>query len=438
LVRTGAIDLFVVFPKENHTSHPYRATVIAKLPKPRTAPGETFMPLRVLYLDHTAKIGGGEIALVNLLRHLDRSLVFPIALLFMEGPLRERLMGCCDTHVIPLADSALTANKDGLGWRSLLQLRASLSVLLQIWRVVRFAQKMEIDLIHTNSLKADIIGGIAARIAGIPVVWHVRDRIEADYLPKIVVRVFRFLSQNLPDFVIANSSATLDTLHLNRRRNSAAVDAYGRVVHDGCNVVSIKDESDGSNEATVRIGLVGRISPWKGQDIFIKAAALLKQKHPEAKFEIIGAPLFSERAYEAELHKLCDELKVNDTVEFAGFVENMPARIAALDIVVHASTTGEPFGQVIIEGMAGQKPVVATNGGGVPEIVQDGVTGLLVPMGDAPRMAEAIDYLLTHRVEATEMGLRGRERVQTHFTIQKTARMVEEVYGEVFGRPLAG
>ncbi len=83
------------------------------------------MPLRVLYLDHTAKIGGGEIALVNLLRHLDRSVVFPIALLFMEGPLRERLLGCCDTHVIPLADSALTAKKDGLGWRSLLQLRAS-------------------------------------------------------------------------------------------------------------------------------------------------------------------------------------------------------------------------------------------------------------------------------------------------------------------------
>ncbi len=301
------------------------------------------MPLRVLYLDHTAKIGGGEIALVNLLRHLDRSVVFPIALLFMDGPLRERLMGCCDTHVIPLADSALTAKKDGLGWRSLLQLRASFSVLIQIWKVVRFAQKMEIDLIHTNSLKADIIGGIAARLAGIPVVWHVRDRIEADYLPKTVVRVFRFLSQNLPDFVIANSSATLASLHLNGKRRGTAiasgVDANGRVVHDGCNVVSIKGGSDGS-EATVRIGLVGRISPWKGQDIFIRAAALLKEKHPEAKFEIIGAAIFAERGYEAELLRLRNELNVNDTVALCGFVENVPARMAELDIVVHASVTG--------------------------------------------------------------------------------------------------
>jgi glycosyltransferase involved in cell wall biosynthesis len=215
------------------------------------------------------------------------------------------------------------------------------------------------------------------------------------------------------------------------------VDANGRVVHDGCQVVSIEDEPEDAKTG-VRIGLVGRISPWKGQDIFIRAAALLKEKHPEARFEIIGATMFAERGYEGQLLRLRNELNVNDTVAFAGFVENVPARIAELDIVVHASTTGEPFGQVIIEGMAEQKPVVATNGGGVPEIVQDGITGLLVPMGDALRMAEAIDYLLTHPDEATEMGIRGKERVQTHFTIQKTARMVEAVYGEVFGRPKAG
>ena len=395
------------------------------------------MPLRVLYLDHTAKIGGGEIALVNLLRHLDRSVVFPIALLFMEGPLRERLVGCCDTHVIPLADSALTAKKDGLGWRSLLQLRASLSVLLQIWRVAQFARKMEIDLIHTNSLKADIIGGIAARIAGIPVVWHVRDRIEADYLPKMVVRVFRFLSQNLPDFVIANSSATLASLHLQRE----AQVRHGRCEWPGgsrwlqCCVY--QGWAGGCQDHRAhRLG--GSDCPWKGQDIFIRAAALLKEKHPEARFEMIGAAIFAERGYEAELLRLRNELNVNDTVALCGFVENVPARIAELDIVVHASVTGEPFGQVIIEGMAEQKPVVATNGGGVPEIVEDGITGLLVPMGDALRMAEAIDYLLTHPEKAMEMGVRGRERVQTHFTIQKTARMVEAVYGEVFGRPLAG
>jgi glycosyltransferase involved in cell wall biosynthesis len=126
-------------------------------------------------------------------------------------------------------------------------------------------------------------------------------------------------------------------------------------------------------------------------------------------------------------------LYLTDAVEFAGFVEDVPARIAELDIVVHASTTGEPFGQVIIEAMAEQKPVVATNGGGVPEIVQDGITGLLVPMGDAPALADALRYLLDHPEIAAQMGREGRKRVLAQFTIQRTARMVESVYRELLG-----
>jgi glycosyltransferase involved in cell wall biosynthesis len=124
-------------------------------------------------------------------------------------------------------------------------------------------------------------------------------------------------------------------------------------------------------------------------------------------------------------------LRLEEAVEFAGFVEDVPAHIAELDVVVHASTTGEPFGQVIIEAMAEQKPVVATNGGGVPEIVEDGITGILVPMGDAAGMAEALTYLLANPEAAAQMGRNGRARVAAHFTIQRTARKVEAVYREV-------
>lgn len=99
--------------------------------------------------------------------------------------------------------------------------------------------------------------------------------------------------------------------------------------------------------------------------------------------------------------------------------------------MVHASTKGEPFGQVIIEGMAAGKPVVATNGGGVPEIVEDGRTGILVPMGDVQAMAEAISQILSDPVEARAMGIRARQRVADHFTLQQTARRVEAVYEEV-------
>ncbi len=393
---------------------------------------------RVLFIDHTAEIGGGEIALFNLVRTIDLSKITPIVLLFSDGPLVERMRRHAETHVLKLESSVASIRKDSLGWRSLLNLGVGWKTARQILMVARFARRERVDVIHTNSLKADLIGGLAGRIAGVRVVWHVRDRIEPDYLPEPVVKAFRFLCRVVPDYVIANSRGTLATLRLMGKRDGCAIASgvdlapFTDVVHDGCEVRPT-DLQQNRRNGEILIGLIGRISPWKGQHIFIEAAALLRDRGRRAKFQIIGAPLFSEREYEAELHALCDRLGVTEMVEFTGFVENVSERITKLDIVVHASTTGEPFGQVIIEGMAGTKPVIATNGGGVPEIVEDGVTGLLIPMGDPVAMADAIEFLLQNPEAAQQMGLRGRERALAQFTIQMTTRKVEAVYDQVLG-----
>src|SRR5579871_2186053 len=105
-----------------------------------------------------------------------------------------------------------------------------------------------------------------------------------------------------------------------------------------------------------------------------------------------------------------------------------------LDILVHASTTGEPFGQVVVEGMVLGKPVVATNGGGVPEIVLDGETGVLVPMGDAVSMAEAICGLLADPARAQAMGLAARNRALSCFSIDRTVSKVEAIYSELLAK----
>ncbi|HZK82002.1 MAG TPA: glycosyltransferase family 4 protein, partial [Humisphaera sp.] len=189
-------------------------------------------------------------------------------------------------------------------------------------------------------------------------------------------------------------------------------------------------------ELQATIGLVGRISPWKGQHIFLRAAVLVRERYPRARFQIVGAALFSEHDFEREIHALADSLGVADAVEFTGFREDVGDLIAAMDVLVHASTIGEPFGQVVIEGMAAGKPIVATNGGGIPEIVQDGVTGLLVPMGDAAQMADAVCQLLADPVKSQEMGQLGRRRVMKYFTIQQTAARVERIYDRVLPRAL--
>jgi glycosyltransferase involved in cell wall biosynthesis len=277
-----------------------------------------------------------------------------------------------------------------------------------------------IALVHTNSLKADLIGGAAARMARLPLIWHVRDRIVSDYLPAKVAVVFRSLCRVMPQRVIAISQAVRQTLGDNSRV---------RVVYDG---TPLPAELSGTHhERQNVVGLVGRITPWKGQDIFLRAAAIVRRRFPQAKFQVIGAALFGERDYEQKLHQMVDSEGIADAVEFTGFRPDVADLIGRLDVLVHASKTGEPFGQVIIEGMAAGKPIIATRGGAVPEIVVEGKTGLIVPMGDAMKMADAIITLLSDPAEAAAMGRAGRERVAQHFTIERTAQGVQQIYDEL-------
>ena len=206
-----------------------------------------------------------------------------------------------------------------------------------------------------------------------------------------------------------------------------------RVVHDAT-VVGTEPPENRSAENQVA-GLIGRICQWKGQHIFLRAVASVRLRFPNARFKIVGAALFGEDDYDGSIRKLCTDLGLDDVVEFCGFCSNVSEVISGLDVLVHASTTGEPFGQVIIEGMACGKPVVATNGGGVPEIVVDNVTGLLVPMGDSAAMAEAICKILADPIMAGQMGSRGFARAQELFTMEGAARKVEAVYRQVLGIP---
>jgi glycosyltransferase involved in cell wall biosynthesis len=392
-------------------------------------------PVRVLFLSHTAAQGGAEIALLNLVRHLDRTKIVPIVVFASDGPMVDKISPFAETHVLPLSRSVVDARKDKLGLGSILRIRSVFAAASYAWALANFVRQHQIDVLHTNTLKAHILGTAAARLSRRRIVWHMRDRIENDYLPPMVVRLYRWLCRSIPDFVIANSQATLQSLRLNPRAGgkSSSPDSARRsfVVHDGTHLATPKGNAEARSREAFQVALIGRVCPWKGQHILIQAAALVHQRFPAAaRFLIVGAPLFGEMEYDREIRQLAETLHLNDVVSFTGFCSDIPALISTMDLIVHASTTGEPFGQVIIEAMSGGKPVVATNGGGVPEIVDDGKTGILVPMGDAGAMAEAICRLIADPVLANEMGASGRQRVREHFTIELTARKVEAIYQE--------
>lgn len=390
---------------------------------------------RILYLDHTSVLGGGELALLALVKELDRTRFDPVVLLFSEGPLVGEMRSIAETHVLPMPQELVDARREsmhgagGLPWRKgvgMLGFMASLS---------RAIERLRPELMHTNSLKSDVMGGLVARWKGVPVVWHIRDRIDEDYLPARAVRLFRGACARLPNGLIANSRATLESLHL-RPEKPAVVISSGidlqPFVHAAAHAEPLSAAVADGRE--IRVGLIGRICPWKGQEVFLRAAARVLDRRPGVRFYVVGAPLFGEDAFESDMRRLASELHIADQVEFTGFERNVAERIAGLDLVVHASVIPEPFGQVIVQGMAARKPVIATEGGGPSEILEDGVTGYLVRRGDPERLAGRILEVLAHPEAAETVARAGQRHALAHYGTETTTRQAEQFYTTLLDR----
>ena len=385
---------------------------------------------KVLYLDHTAKLSGGEMALSRLLVALDPTRAVPIVILGEDGPLVNTLRSeGIETHVFPLSSHIRTIRKDTMGIEGWLQRTKHIYPFWQYaFRIVRFARENNIDIIYTNSLKSDLYGGLAGRLARLPVIWHVRDRIEASYLPTAAVRLFRLLARHLPTCVVANSQSTLETLQL-------PPTALTEVISSGMTKEYIQRCQEPPIQHSVpQIGIVGRIASWKGQDIFLQAAAQVLKSGHKAHFRVIGAPLFGEDQQLEILKSLASELEIEDQVTFCGFQSDIPTQLRNLDILVHASTLPEPFGQVIVEGMVAGIPVIATDGGGAREIVTHEQTGLLIPLADVEALTASLLRLLSDPELATSLAAAGKEHALQNYTIEISARKSEALYSRVLQR----
>jgi glycosyltransferase involved in cell wall biosynthesis len=379
----------------------------------RRATGER--PIRVAYLGHTAALSGGELALARLLPALTG--VEPLVLLGEGGPLVARLAaGGASIEVVPMAERARGLRKEAVGARRL-PVRSALAAIRYSLRLALRLRRLRPDLVHTNTLKAALYGGVAGRLAGVPVVWHVRDRIAPDYLPRPAVGLVRVAARVLPTMVIANSEATLATLGRGRRRSTV-------VVHDAASPSGAR--SDPSPDRSFTVGLVGRLAPWKGQDVFLRAFAMAFPNGDE-RARIAGSALFGEDDWAAALPTLAAELGIADRVEVVGFVDDMTAEYGRIDVLVHASTIPEPFGQVVVEGMAAGLAVVAAAAGGPAEVITDGVDGLLYPMGDVEALADRLRRLASDPVLRAGLGDAGRSRA-AEFTPERIAAQVEDVY----------
>lgn len=175
-----------------------------------------------------------------------------------------------------------------------------------------------------------------------------------------------------------------------------------------------------------RVAIIGQIARWKGQDVFIKAAKLLHPKYPESKFLIIGDVLFTKEEELQYKNHLIELAKDCNYIQFLGHRENVLELLKDIDILVHASTRAEPFGRVIIEGMASRKPVIAAGIGGPLEIIEDGVTGILYQPGNAGELASKLNRLIKDEELYQSISNKGYETYQQKFNVLNTVSKVEE------------
>lgn len=375
---------------------------------------------RVLFIDHTSKLSGAEIALFNLIVTLDKTKYFPIVVLFTEGDLAEKLrISGVEVHILSVKNIIVNTRKEKIGIRSITRWSDLSAFLTTTRNLTKLIRTLKPDIVHTNSLKSDVIGGFASRLARKRLVWHIHDNITPEYLPKFAVIAIKVLARFLPNLVIANSQSTLSTLSLPLSKSSG-------VIHCGVRIDPLPPKRNW--HSPVRIGIVGRISRWKGQHVFLEAASRVHAKFPDTEFVIIGSSLFGEEIYQEELNGISVKHNMDGYVKYEGFRTDISDAISELDILVHASILPEPFGQVIVEGLAGEKPVVATAGGGVLEIITNGETGYLVPMNDSDAMSSAICEILENPEKSVSMAMRGRAMVTKRFDLAVTTLALEKLY----------
>lgn len=370
------------------------------------------MLARVLFVENSGTIvGGGQVSLLQLIEGLDRSRFHPVVVCPGEGEFLEAVQ----RHEVPAFIIPMASLRRG-GWWSFP------GTVLALWKLMRFHR---IDLVHVNGSRAMIYAGITARLASRPVLWHVRV-LESD---GILDRVLARLSSR----VIVNSEAVRHRFDFLEHRNGNAP----VVVPNGVDLQAFQDvqpEPVFSRQWRCSGGhvlvVLAQLIPWKRQDLAIEMLAVLRERGVDAGLVLIGDEVPATRGYRSQLEERAEKLGVQDHCFFVGFRRDAPALLKIADLLIHPATP-EPFGRALIEAMAAEVPVVAAAGGGVEEIVEDGVSGRIVRSSDPAVWADVVEELLRDPEERQSMARAGRRRVEEQFSIEEHVGRIERLYQEV-------
>ena len=367
----------------------------------------TSNPCTIFYLDTSSCIGGAERSLLDLIERLDHSRFKPVVACPADGPLPQILKERgVEVH---------SCRFSGLG--------TPIRFLPEFFALKRFGLESHAVLIHGNSTLSVKHALFLGEILGIPNVVHVRDEMtDSNFFHRTWLRH--------SGCVVAISDAVRQAL-----THTVKPDCLKRI-YNGIDTTRFHPGVDGSEvrrewqwpENTPVVGMVGRFSFEKGTNIFLEAASRIIHEFPQVRFIIVGDVVFSKnRMFKEKTLEKLHSLGLQDCVRLAGHREDVERLMAGMEILVVPSNR-EAFGRVAAEGGACGKPVVATSVGGLPEIVLDGETGIIVPPEDPDTMSTAVLRLLGDEQLRRTMGIKARERICRFFDVSKTVKEIEFLY----------
>lgn len=341
-------------------------------------------------------------------------------LLFQDGPLRLELERAGVRVLVRRtrwAGEGLRQGTPRLGAR-------------QAWEVLRLATGAarlgrRADLLYANSPKALIVAALAGSLSRRPVLWYMHDRFDSEHFSAEAIRLSVRLANRSAVRVLANSKDTAATFaRAGGRTDSLHVAYYGLDPEPfadlGADQRPLLRRDLGFSERPI-VGVFGRLTPWKGQDVVLAALVHV----PAVDVLFVGDPS-EDPEYAAALERRAAELGLSRRVRFAGFRADVPRLMQAVDLVVHSATAPEPFGRVVVEAMLAGRPVIATGSGGVPEIVEPGVNGWLVAPGDVPALAAAIRAALADPEGSAAIARTARKHARARFSSAGLRREMDE------------
>jgi glycosyltransferase involved in cell wall biosynthesis len=393
-------------------------------------------PLKIAILDHNPEIGGAEISILTLCKHIDRSQFSMTVILPSRGSFSKQL------EKFDIYSEEIRLPMELVQLRRGDILRSFSFILVYLFyiqfflvRLCIYLKKNKFDLVVTNTIKAHLYGSMAAYLCRISLVWRFHDVLSPNDFSPVLIRIITFFGKCFPKKILAVSKITKEYLvknGLKKEKIDVILNGIDSELFETKDVSKdIRKELKIESKAKL-VGCIGRIMPQKGQKSFLLAIPRVIPKCPGTFFLIIGDVFAGREGYKKELLEIIKKNGLEEYVRFTGFRDDIGDVMKSLDVLVFPSVAPESFGLSVLEAMALGKPVIASNAGGVSEIIEDGITGMLFEPSHPEQIAERIVLLFSDQEMYNAVAQRAKEEVNKRFSLQKYVASMEEAFRKIY------